>query len=43
VETSYFGLLLGLLFAAGILISVITNVQGHIGDLLGAKLQTLLI
>jgi ATP-binding cassette subfamily B protein len=42
VETSYFGLLLGLLFAAGILISVITNVQGHIGDLLGAKLQTLL-
>ncbi len=42
VETSYFGLLLGLLFAAGVSISLITNVQGYIGDQLGAKLQTLL-
>ena len=42
VETSYFGMLLGLLFAAGVLISLITNVQGYIGDLLGARLQTLL-
>ncbi len=42
VETAYFGVLLGLLFTAGILISLITNVQGYIGDLLGAKLQTLL-
>ena len=42
VETSYFAMLLGLLFAAGVLISLITNIQGYIGDLLGAKLQTLL-
>ena len=42
VATSHFAFLLGLLFMAGILISVITNVQGYIGDLLGAKLQTLL-
>ncbi len=42
VETGYLGLLLGLLFAAGILISLVTNVQGHLGDLLGAKLHTLL-
>jgi len=42
VATSHFGILLGLLFSAGILISFLTNIQGHIGDLLGAKLQTLL-
>ncbi|MBW3574796.1 MAG: ABC transporter ATP-binding protein/permease [Actinobacteria bacterium] len=42
VSTGHFGLLLALLFSAGILISVVTNVQGHIGDLLGAKLHTLL-
>ncbi len=42
VGTSRFGLLLGLLFAAGILVSVVTNVQGYIGDLLAAKLHTLL-
>ena len=42
VETSRFALLLSLLFAAGILISIISNIQGHIGDILGAKLRTLL-
>ncbi|MGI8684071.1 MAG: ABC transporter ATP-binding protein [Acidimicrobiales bacterium] len=42
VATSHLVLLLGLLFAAGVLISIITNVQGYIGDLLGARLQTLL-
>jgi len=42
VETSHLATLLGLLFAAGVLISVISNIQGHIGDLLGARLQTLL-
>ncbi|HEV2809640.1 MAG TPA: ABC transporter ATP-binding protein [Acidimicrobiales bacterium] len=42
VETAYFGMLLGLLFLAGILVSLVTNIQGHIGDILGAKLQTLL-
>ncbi len=42
VATSHFARLLGLLFLAGILISLLTNVQGYIGDLLGAKLQTLL-
>jgi ATP-binding cassette subfamily B protein len=42
VETRYFGVLLGLLFAAGISISLISNLQGYIGDQLGAKLHTLL-
>ena len=42
VPTSHFALLLSLLFSAGILISLITNIQGFIGDRLGAKLQTLL-
>ncbi len=42
VATGYFGLLLGLLFLAGVLVAVITNIQGYIGDQLGAKLQTLL-
>lgn len=42
VETRYFGVLLGLLFAAGIAISLISNLQGYIGDQLGAKLHTLL-
>jgi ATP-binding cassette subfamily B protein len=42
VATSHLGLLLGLLFAAGVLLSLITNLQGYVGDLLGAKLQTLL-
>ncbi|MGI9032612.1 MAG: ABC transporter ATP-binding protein [Acidimicrobiales bacterium] len=42
VTTQYFGVLLTLLFTAGILISLVTNVQGYIGDLLGAKLHTLL-
>ena len=42
VATSHFALLLGLLFSAGILISLITNIQGYVGDRLGAKLQTLL-
>ena len=42
VATSHFALLLGLLFWAGILISLITNIQGYIGDRLGARLQTLL-
>ncbi len=35
-------MLLGLLFAAGISISLISNLQGYIGDQLGAKLHTLL-
>ncbi len=42
VATSHLVKLLGLLFVAGVLISVISNIQGHIGDLLGARLQTLL-
>ena len=42
VATSHLVLLLGLLFTAGVLISLITNVLGHIGDRLGARLQTLL-
>ena len=42
VATSYFAFLLGLLFSAGILVSVVTNVQGYVGDKLGAKLHTLL-
>jgi len=42
VSTGHFAVLLSLLFSAGILISFITNIQGHIGDLLGARLQTLL-
>ncbi len=42
VSTGYFGLLLGLLFAAGIAVSLISNIQGYIGDLLGTKLATLL-
>ncbi|MGI9119270.1 MAG: ABC transporter ATP-binding protein [Acidimicrobiales bacterium] len=42
VETSHFALLLAVLFSVGILVSVITNVQGYVGDLLGAKLHTLL-
>ncbi len=42
VATSHLVVLLGLLFAAGVLISVVSNIQGHIGDLLGARLQTLL-
>ncbi|MFN2503524.1 MAG: ABC transporter ATP-binding protein [Acidimicrobiales bacterium] len=42
VATSHFVFLLALLFSAGVLISFITNIQGYIGDLLGAKLQTLL-
>ena len=42
VETAYFVMLLGLLFVAGLLVSLVSNVQGHIGDILGAKLQTLL-
>ncbi len=42
VETSHFGRLLALLFAAGVLVSLLTNIQGYIGDLLGTKLQTLL-
>lgn len=42
VETSHFALLLAVLFSVGILVSVITNVQGYFGDLLGAKLHTLL-
>ncbi|MGH9180664.1 MAG: ABC transporter ATP-binding protein, partial [Acidimicrobiales bacterium] len=42
VRTSHFALLLGLLFSAGILISLVNNVQGYIGDILGSKLKTLL-
>ena len=42
VETGHFAVLLGLLFSAGILISLISNVQGYIGDLLAVKLHTLL-
>ncbi|MGH9164459.1 MAG: ABC transporter transmembrane domain-containing protein, partial [Acidimicrobiales bacterium] len=42
VSTGHFGLLLGLLFSAGITISLVTNIQGYIGDQLGAKLHTLL-
>ena len=42
VATEHFAVLLALLFSAGVLISLITNVQGHVGDLLGAKLHSLL-
>jgi len=42
VKAGHFALLLAMLFSAGVLISVLSNVQGHIGDRLGAKLETLL-
>ncbi len=42
VETEHFARLLGLLFGAGVLVSLITNVQGYLGDILGTKLNTLL-
>lgn len=42
VPTSRFALLLALLLAAGLLIALVSNVQGYIGDQLGAKLHTLL-
>jgi len=42
VATGHFAVLLSLLFSAGVLVSLISNVQGYIGDLLGARLQTLL-
>ncbi len=42
VSTSRIGLLLGLLFAAGVLVSLVNNVLGHVGDVLAAKLETLL-
>lgn len=42
VSTSRIAMLLGLLFAVGITVSLVTNIQGHIGDNLAAKLQTLL-
>ncbi|MGQ0520902.1 MAG: ABC transporter ATP-binding protein [Actinomycetota bacterium] len=42
VATSRLVVLLSLLLSAGVLISIVTNVQGYIGDRLGAKLQTLL-
>jgi ATP-binding cassette subfamily B protein len=42
VSTARIAVLLGMLFAVGVAISLVTNVQGHIGDVLAAKLQTLL-
>jgi len=42
VSTGRIGGLLGMLFAAGVFISLLTNIQGHVGDVLAAKLQTLL-
>ena len=42
VATSRLVVLLSMLLAAGVLISLVTNVLGFIGDQLGAKLQTLL-
>ncbi len=42
VSSGRIGALLGMLFAAGVLVSLATNIQGHIGDILGSKLQTLL-
>lgn len=42
VSTGEIGILLGMLFAAGVGVSLLTNIQGHIGDILAAKLQTLL-
>lgn len=42
VATSYFGWLLAVLFLAGVAISVLTNVQGFLGDRLGARIHTIL-
>ncbi len=42
VGTAYFGVLLALLFSGGVMVSLMSNIQGYIGDLLGAKLNTLL-
>ncbi len=42
VSTGRIALLLGLLFAAGVLVSLVNNVLGHVGDILASKLQTLL-
>jgi ATP-binding cassette, subfamily B, bacterial len=42
VEASVFILLLGLLLVVGVAITLISNVQGYIGDMLSVKLHTLL-
>nr|MDQ6928540.1 ABC transporter ATP-binding protein/permease [Actinomycetota bacterium] len=42
VSTGRIAVLLGMLFAVGVAVSLVTNIQGHIGDMLAAKLQTLL-
>ncbi|HSX15102.1 MAG TPA: ABC transporter ATP-binding protein [Candidatus Saccharimonadales bacterium] len=42
VPASKFLILLAALFAIWLIITIITNVQGYVGDLLGAKLNTLL-
>ena len=42
VSTERIAVLLGLLFAAGVLVSLVNNVLGHVGDVLASKVQTLL-
>lgn len=39
---TFIWLLLGTVFAAGLLITILENIQGYYGDILGAKLNTLL-
>ncbi len=42
VDSSYFWWLLGLILAVNLIITILENIQGYYGDLLGAKLNTLL-
>lgn len=42
VPTSYFWWLLGLILAVGVVTTILSNIQGYIGDRLGAKLNSLL-
>lgn len=42
VPMSYFVILVSLILATDLLITILSNIQGHIGDILGQKLNTLL-
>lgn len=42
VSTSYFAILIALILAVGIITTAMSNIGGYIGDILGAKLNTLL-
>ena len=42
VSTGHFAFLLALLFASGVAVSILSNVQGYLGDQLAARVHTLL-